>query len=109
MEAVLRHWRTRALRAMLDTLTGGPATAGELAALLPIARPGDTNEGAPDDQQRTWEHPHPGPPAIRRRHRRRADGGPLRHRHRRRVVGTHRSPAPGPLARRGRGRPAPRR
>ena len=25
---------------MLDTLTGGPATAGELAALLPIARPG---------------------------------------------------------------------
>ena len=25
---------------MLDNLTGGPATAGELAALLPIARPG---------------------------------------------------------------------
>ena len=25
---------------MLDTLTGGPATAGELAALLPIVRPG---------------------------------------------------------------------
>lgn len=25
---------------MLDTLTRGPATAGELAALLPIARPG---------------------------------------------------------------------
>jgi DNA-binding transcriptional ArsR family regulator len=25
---------------MLDTLAGGPATAGELAALLPIARPG---------------------------------------------------------------------
>ena len=25
---------------MLETLTGGPATAGELAALLPIARPG---------------------------------------------------------------------
>src|SRR5450755_1113159 len=25
---------------MLDALTGGPATAGELAALLPIARPG---------------------------------------------------------------------
>lgn len=27
-------------RAMLETLKGGPATAGELAALLPIARPG---------------------------------------------------------------------
>jgi len=25
---------------MLEPLTGGPATAGELAALLPIARPG---------------------------------------------------------------------
>ena len=25
---------------MLETLIGGPATAGELAALLPIARPG---------------------------------------------------------------------
>jgi len=25
---------------MLESLTGGPATAGELAALLPIARPG---------------------------------------------------------------------
>jgi DNA-binding transcriptional ArsR family regulator len=25
---------------MLETLAGGPATAGELAALLPIARPG---------------------------------------------------------------------
>ena len=25
---------------MLETLTSGPATAGELAALLPIARPG---------------------------------------------------------------------
>jgi DNA-binding transcriptional ArsR family regulator len=25
---------------MLDTLTRGPATAGQLAALLPIARPG---------------------------------------------------------------------
>jgi DNA-binding transcriptional ArsR family regulator len=25
---------------MLDTLANGPATAGELAALLPIARPG---------------------------------------------------------------------
>jgi DNA-binding transcriptional ArsR family regulator len=27
-------------RTVLDTLTGGSTTAGELAALLPIARPG---------------------------------------------------------------------
>ena len=27
-------------RTLLDTLSAGPATAGELAALLPIARPG---------------------------------------------------------------------
>jgi DNA-binding transcriptional ArsR family regulator len=27
-------------RTVLETLRGGPATAGELAALLPIARPG---------------------------------------------------------------------
>lgn len=27
-------------RTLLETLAGGPATAGELAALLPIARPG---------------------------------------------------------------------
>jgi DNA-binding transcriptional ArsR family regulator len=27
-------------RVVLETLRGGPATAGELAALLPIARPG---------------------------------------------------------------------
>ena len=30
----------RSRRTVLDTLTRGPATAGELAALLPIARPG---------------------------------------------------------------------
>jgi DNA-binding transcriptional ArsR family regulator len=40
MEAVLRALADQSRRAMLDTLTGGPATAGELAALLPIARPG---------------------------------------------------------------------
>src|SRR6266704_538657 len=40
MEAVLRALADQSRRAMLETLTGGPATAGELAALLPIARPG---------------------------------------------------------------------
>src|SRR2546428_11484853 len=40
MEAVLRALADESRRAMLETLTGGPATAGELAALLPIARPG---------------------------------------------------------------------
>jgi len=40
MEAVLRALADESRRTMLDTLTGGPATVGELAALLPIARPG---------------------------------------------------------------------
>jgi DNA-binding transcriptional ArsR family regulator len=40
MEAVLRALADDSRRLMLETLTGGPATAGELAALLPIARPG---------------------------------------------------------------------
>src|SRR5271170_3893129 len=40
MEAVLRALADQSRRTMLETLTGGPATAGELAALLPIARPG---------------------------------------------------------------------
>jgi DNA-binding transcriptional ArsR family regulator len=40
MEAVLRALADESRRMMLKTLTGGPATAGELAALLPIARPG---------------------------------------------------------------------
>ena len=40
MEAVLRALADGSRRTVLDTLTGGPATAGELAALLPIARPG---------------------------------------------------------------------
>ena len=34
------RWRTRAGGRCWRHLTGGPATAGELAALLPIARPG---------------------------------------------------------------------
>src|SRR3954471_20878435 len=40
MEAVLRAVADESRRTLLDALTGGPATAGELAALLPIARPG---------------------------------------------------------------------
>jgi DNA-binding transcriptional ArsR family regulator len=40
MEAALRALADPSRRTMLETLTTGPATAGELAALLPIARPG---------------------------------------------------------------------
>src|SRR5262252_911025 len=40
MEAVLRALADESRRTMLDTLIGGPATVNELAALLPIARPG---------------------------------------------------------------------
>src|SRR4051794_12651817 len=40
MEAVLRAVADESRRTMLETLAAGPATAGELAALLPIARPG---------------------------------------------------------------------
>lgn len=40
MEAVLKALADDSRRTMLEALTGGPATAGELAALLPIARPG---------------------------------------------------------------------
>src|SRR4051794_30345020 len=40
MEAVLRALADDSRRTMVETLAGGPATAGELAALLPIARPG---------------------------------------------------------------------
>jgi DNA-binding transcriptional ArsR family regulator len=40
MEAVLRAVADDGRRTILKTLTSGPATAGELAALLPIARPG---------------------------------------------------------------------
>jgi DNA-binding transcriptional ArsR family regulator len=40
MEAVLRALADESRRTVLETLTKGPATAGELAALLPIARPG---------------------------------------------------------------------
>jgi DNA-binding transcriptional ArsR family regulator len=37
---VLRALADESRRTMLEALTSGPATAGELAALLPIARPG---------------------------------------------------------------------
>ena len=40
MEAVLRALADESRRTVVETLAGGPATAGELAALLPIARPG---------------------------------------------------------------------
>src|ERR1700710_1650417 len=40
MEAVLQALADRNRRTVLATLADGPATAGELAALLPIARPG---------------------------------------------------------------------
>src|ERR1043166_6220072 len=38
MEAVLRALADESRRTVLETLADGPATAGELAALLPIAR-----------------------------------------------------------------------
>jgi DNA-binding transcriptional ArsR family regulator len=40
MDAVLRALSDEGRRTLLETLSAGPATAGELAALLPIARPG---------------------------------------------------------------------
>ena len=40
MEAVLQALADESRHTVLETLSGGPATAGELAALLPIARPG---------------------------------------------------------------------
>jgi DNA-binding transcriptional ArsR family regulator len=40
MEAVLRALADESRRTVLETLAAGPATAGDLAARLPIARPG---------------------------------------------------------------------
>ncbi|HEX8917159.1 MAG TPA: metalloregulator ArsR/SmtB family transcription factor [Chloroflexota bacterium] len=40
MQAVLQALTDESRRTLLETLADGPATAGELAALLPIARPG---------------------------------------------------------------------
>lgn len=40
MEVVLRAVADESRRKLLEALAAGPASAGELAALLPIARPG---------------------------------------------------------------------
>ena len=40
MEAAFSALADDSRRTMVETLAAGPATAGELAALLPIARPG---------------------------------------------------------------------
>jgi len=40
MEAAVRALADESRRTVLETLADGPATAGELAAQLPIARPG---------------------------------------------------------------------
>src|SRR5258706_14856485 len=40
MEAALRALADESRRTVLERLSRGPVTAGELAALLPIARPG---------------------------------------------------------------------
>ena len=40
METVLQALADSSRRTLLETLAEGPATAGDLAALLPIARPG---------------------------------------------------------------------
>jgi len=40
VEEVLRALADQSRRTVLEALAGGEATAGELAALLPIARPG---------------------------------------------------------------------
>ena len=40
MDAVLQALSDESRRIVLDALSDGPATVGELAALLPIARPG---------------------------------------------------------------------
>ena len=40
MEAILNALADPGRRTLLETLAAGPATAGQLAALLPIARPG---------------------------------------------------------------------
>jgi DNA-binding transcriptional ArsR family regulator len=40
VEAVLRALADESRRSMVETLTRGPATVNELAAALPIARPG---------------------------------------------------------------------
>ena len=66
MEAVLRALADEHRRSLLETLRAGPATAGELAARLPIARPGVSRhlrvlreaglvDVRPDAQRRVYE------------------------------------------------------
>jgi len=66
MEGVLRALADQHRRSLLETLRAGPATAGELAARLPIARPGVSRhlrvlreaglvEVRPDAQRRVYE------------------------------------------------------
>ena len=91
MEAALRALADESRRTMLETLAGGPATAGQLAALLPI------------ETILAWEEQGMPPgPARRLRRTGWAGTGPCGI-NRRPVVGTHRSPPSRPLDRRGRG------
>jgi DNA-binding transcriptional ArsR family regulator len=66
MEAVLRALADESRRTLLEALADGPATAGDLAALLPIARPGVSRhlgvmreaglvEVRPEAQRRVYE------------------------------------------------------
>jgi len=66
MEGVLRALADQHRRSLLETLRAGPATAGELAARLPIARPGVSRhlrvlreaglvDVRPDAQRRVYE------------------------------------------------------
>ena len=100
---------SRSPRSMNGWAGTGPCGSSGWMPCTPRWPGENANEGAPDDQQRTCGRPHPGQPAISRWQGHRAHGRPLRHRYRRPVVGTHRSRPSGPLDRRGRGRPAPRR
>jgi len=71
MEAVLRALADESRRTLVETLARGPATAGELAELLPIARPGVSRhlrvlreaglvEVRPEAQRRVYGlHPEP--------------------------------------------------
>src|SRR5260221_11417469 len=73
MEAAVRALADGSRRTMLERLSRGPVTVGELAALLPIARPGVSRhlrvlreaglgEGPQDAQRRGFNPPPPPPP-----------------------------------------------
>ena len=66
VEAVLRAVADESRRTLLEALAAGPASAGDLAALLPIARPGVSRhlrvlreaglvDSRPDNQRRLYE------------------------------------------------------